>query len=764
MTYTPIDDKVWLNTGDQALFPFPVDQLDLIRRTYRQYGWTEPDDFPDMQLIEGYGLPPEDNMFQRETTPRALVELEKTIRLDLRPKAKGKELSPARREIATIERFWEALDADQVKYAEEIEWLKRMWYYRLFGKFFLNNGKVTYITGDHWFFLNYYKLNNGGFPGYRDRDRRWYIALKYLEVSTETFANVDPDTSLPIPEPDGTYKMKDLGHRVFYGMNNPKMRREGASSRYSSSMLSYSTRKKEGKAGLQAKDDYTATEVLFPEHYVQVFIKLPIFWKPIFDSATGIAPKSGFLFDNLDDIDFGLHSRIDVATSSGKSKFDGSFLHRYHGDEFGKLDRSDPNEVVDVVKFCLSTGGGNAIHGFAWIGSTVEEIKEESAGENYKRFCERSKFEVRDQSGQTSSGFVTIFFSSYDGLEGYIGPYGESVIDDPTPDQARFMGKTFGSKKYLDGKIAAYRKQKDFVGLANFRRQYPLCYNDCFIPPPSSQLLARDLIETQIQVLESHPELQAIRGDLMWTNGYDSTVVFIPNIESGRFYLSRKFLDMEANQKYFRDNSWYPLYPDRSVASADTFATDQVMGRKSNGSILVRWRRDVILDPLEREISDIQSDRDILTYSFRPNTVSEYCEDCIMACVYTGAMMYPERNRTNVIDHFRKRGYEGYLLYNVDRNTGKREPNPGWWNKNELVEAAIRWLDEDIKKNITRCYHLDLLKEYLEFGGRQDLTNLDLMVAKLGVIIAERNPYYKCIDNSSKDFDVTGWIPWYNDG
>jgi hypothetical protein len=349
-----------------------------------------------------------------------------------------------------------------------------------------------------------------------------------------------------------------------------------------------------------------------------------------------------------------------------------------------------------------------------------------------------------------------------DGMEGFIGPYGESIIEDPTPEQALYIGKTYGSRKYFDGKIAGFRRQKDYAGLINFRRQYPPDYDDCFIKPPSQQVLRRDLIEAQIQVLQSHPELQAMRGDLMWQNGLDSKVIWIPNPESGKFYLSRNFTDREANQKYFRDNNWYPLFPDRFVASADTFAVNQALGRKSNGSILVHWLRDKTLDNDNKDISQYESDRDILTYSNRPPTVSEYAEDCIMACVFTGAMMYPERNRTNVIDHFRRRGYEGYLLYDYNQN-GVKKPEPGWWNKNEITDATIRALAEDIVKHVSRCKHIDLLMEYLELGGRHDLTNLDLTVSKLGVLIANNNKFYGFIDRSSEKWDVSDWIPGYED-
>ena len=41
------------------------------------------------------------------------------------------------------------------------------------GVWFMNNGVPTYITGEHYYYLNWCKLDIG-YPEYRDRDRRFY--------------------------------------------------------------------------------------------------------------------------------------------------------------------------------------------------------------------------------------------------------------------------------------------------------------------------------------------------------------------------------------------------------------------------------------------------------------------------------------------------------------------------------------------------------------------------------------------------------------
>ncbi len=758
--YEAIDRFVYLNQGDPNLFPIEIDQLDLIQRTYRHFSLEEPQDFPDFEFVEGHGLPPEQQKFQREVIPQGLIELERSIRTELKPKGKARELSPVRRELKVIELFWEQLEENQQKYETEIAWLKTMWYYRLFGKHFFCNGKHTYIPGHYWFFLNFWYLNNNILPEYRDRDRRWSIGLKYCELTTTTFKDIDEKTGLPVKNEYGVYEMVDTGKRTIFGANFPKSRRVGDTSRIECVFTELVTRTSACKIGIQGMSDENATTV-FQEHFAHPFIRLPLFWKPVWDAAGGIAPKNSMMFDDFDDVEFGLHSMVDFATSSDKAKYDGKFLSAYHCDEGGKMQRNDINDVVGVVKFCLSLGAGSKIHGIGAITTTCDEISEASAGENYMKFCNRSHFEKRDANGQTESGFVDIYFRAEDGLQDYIGPYGESVIEKPTPEQAMYIGKDYGARQFIENKIAAFRRAKDWYGLALFRRQHPQCYIDIFTPPPANQVLRRDLIEEQIQFLQTNKQYQAIRGDFYWKNGFGSEVGWMENPTDGRFYLSRKFKQNETNKRVFRDGMWYPADMTTFVGSPDTFGINTPSGRASKGGLIITWLRDVINDPLEKEQDQVESDRDILTYSFRPDTLEGYQNDMLMAHVYCGAMCFPESNKPNIAEYFRRMGYGGYLLSNHDRVTGKAKPEPGWYNQSGIVEAAIRWLQDDVAVNVKRCYHLNLLQEYLEFGGRSYITDLDLIASKLGTLIAKKNPFYNFVKGANATIDVTGWIPGY---
>lgn len=760
-----MDRYEYINTGDDLLKPIRIDQLDVLQRIYKSYGMEPPKDFPPMEEVAGYGIDPKDQVFEREVIPDTLKQLEIQIRNDLK---KVHNISPIKRELTLIDRYWEVLEGDREKYKVEIEWLRQMWRYRLLGKFLFINGKVTYIVGHYWFFLNFWTMNTV-LPEYRDRDRRCELSVKFAELDTTTFKNISETTRLPIPNAEGEYEMIDLGRRVCIGTNHPKTRRVGETSRTQAEHCEYITRTVEKHAGIQAKDDDTATKI-FQEHFVHSFMRLPIFWKPIWDSAGGMHPKNNMMFDS-DDPYFGLHNRVTYATSSDAKKYDSDILQRFHLDESGKFNQCSVNEVVGVVKFCMSTGGGMNIIGKMRSTSTVDEISgdekvSKAAGENYLKLCMDSMYHERDENGQTRSGMYNVFFKASDGLQGFVGKYGESIMDDPTPEQAKYIGNTIGAKQYIKNKINEYKRKKDWEGLCRFRRQHPESFKECFTPPSRTQFFNRELLESRLTYLTfEHREELPRRGNFVRESYPDGRVLWVDDDITGRFYLSYNLKPEETNLRENRNGVWFPHYPDKFVASADTFGLDKPLGRASNGGGAVRYRRDYHIDPEGKSLSSCVSDRFIITYNFRPETVEEYCEDMLMMCQYCGAMMYPERNKTNVIDHFRKRGYEGYLLYDIDKNTGHRKPEPGWWNGgegNKMRLMAFNAFRDEVVRNINRNYHPDLIQELLDIRDPKDMTNYDLFTAAAGTLLAERNPYYEYVSKSQQSVDTSSWIPLRN--
>ena len=52
------------------------------------------------------------------------------------------------------------------------------------GIWFMNNGVSTYITGDHYHYVNWFKIDSG-YPDYRDRDRRWFYHWELCDKDSD---------------------------------------------------------------------------------------------------------------------------------------------------------------------------------------------------------------------------------------------------------------------------------------------------------------------------------------------------------------------------------------------------------------------------------------------------------------------------------------------------------------------------------------------------------------------------------------------------
>jgi hypothetical protein len=106
---------------------------------------------------------------------------------------------------------------------EEIQFVEEDFERRLNGVWVLLNGKPTYISGTHYFYLQWCKIDIG-YPEYRDRDRRFFT---FWEAVVR-----DP---------------------LAHGMIMVKHRREGATFKGAALVLEYVTRTARANGGLLSK-------------------------------------------------------------------------------------------------------------------------------------------------------------------------------------------------------------------------------------------------------------------------------------------------------------------------------------------------------------------------------------------------------------------------------------------------------------------------------------------------------------------------------
>lgn len=746
--YKPHENEVWLNVDDPDLIPIKVNILDLIQRTFREYKQKEPTTFPIITLIDGFGQKIEDQFFKRYETPAKLNYLIDKIKKRER-KRKLNTDSWITVHTRIINEFWDILDKKHEEYHKEIIWLKKLWYYRLFGYWFMNNGLPTYMTGSYFMYLNYYYLPTGILPQYRDRDRRWFISQKFLRLDTKTFAKLDKD-GFAIPNTKGKrdYEMIDIERKVFYGSVHPKARRVGDTSKSSEDVIEESTRTLGRQFANQGVDDDTS-ERIFKSYITKPYEKYPIFLKPL---QKRLDPQEEMRFESGDE-ELKLGSWIDYATSRHATKYDGATLKKYYGDEIGKLQHGSIVDRHSTIKLALSER--DIIDGNITYTTTVEKM-ELKGGREFLKLCKDSNFYQRKPNGQTISGLAVIYFSAADGHPLFIDKYGMSIIDNPTPEQAKFICKKIGAREY----ILNDRRLHTGEALAKKKRQEPLSFREVFTPPPKSTFFNTPKVQRRVSEIQMMNGLPYRIGDFVWEQNKFGRVVFVDGSE-GRFRLSTILTDSETNRWILRDGMKFPEGENKYILSADPFRLDKTDSwRMSNGGIAVLWERDKKIDPNNKDISKWKSNRFVCTYCFRPDTTDEFAEDVLKCAIYFSCLVYPEMNIDLIQKKFIDWGYRGFLLYDTDLETKAKKNNCGFTtihNKSEIFNLVR----DHIELHCDRERHDDLLKDILEIQSPQEMTNYDLFTAAGGCLLAVRSDYKKHLLDQQAKYNTSQWIPTY---
>jgi hypothetical protein len=744
MSSIKIEKEIILNDNDKNLVPIRVDILDIINRTYKKYGKTPPNRFPRLDKIDNYGLPRDEQLFKYQTYPQRLKLLEEGLRTDLKKELKRE--SPQKREQLLVEAFWEHLDTHQDEYKNEIEWIELQWYRRLFGYWFINDSVATYITGKHYFYLNFFEINAVGKPQYRERDRLWWIAKEYAELETRTFKFRDKD-GRGIPNPDGTYEMIETGKRVFLGIISAKARRVGDTSKSACNLIEEGTKIKEVHLGVQSVDA-SGAENVFEKHITMPFRKLPLIFKPAYKRLN---LREAMRFDS-DECDSPLNTTIDYASSRYGIAYDGKTLHCYYGDEAGKLEEELITLRHQQIKPCCCEQGGH-IKGNIIYTTTVEDMSK-SAGKNFLEFCKNSMWEQRIDNGQTKTGMLTIFFRGSAGAPDFVDKFGRSVEYDPTPEQKEELGIEIGAIEYFKRQRALLKDEE----LAKIKRQIPLEFSEIFTPPAKSIFFPVRKISDRLQEINFAKHKYYRRGNFVWRDKFGSSVEFIDN-EFGRFFVSKLLAPDESNRIVKINGEFAPEFPDRFVCSADTFKLENSTGNQmSDGGIAVFQKRDPLIDPDGKDVSLWQTNNWVMSYRYRPATLDLYCEDVLMACIYYGCYLYPENNISNLSDYFIQKGYGKMLLYATDPSTGYAKPLAGFNSTVATKQKLFNLMRSHLELHVGTCKLPHILQECLDIGGLAEMTFYDLFCAAGGCLLAlESQQIQQEIERRSITNDISDW-------
>jgi len=713
---------------------------------------------PPLHLIEGYGLPAVDQKFKVHKYPQRLLQLDDGVKKRLLA-----EYNQNNKKIITGQRILEEtliiLNDKRAEYIFEINWIYRELEFLDKGYWCYINGKPTYISKWHYFYCSFWKLDIG-LPDYRDRDRRWFNFAEYCHTTKEN------------------EKGENTNFRTCFGFTYPKHRRDGATFKCLSIGYHIAMRSINGLFGIQSFNKDNAGDH-FTTKLVPAWQKLPFFLKPMWSGSNDPAGELNFSRQSNKVLGNQLGSKINFATTASRSFYDGKKQIAHLSDENGKTKEEDVGQRHTVVKQTLAQGSGALIHGFTMHPTTVADM-ESGGGEAFNHLCNQSKFYERGPTGQTKSGLFRLFIPAYDGLEGFIGPYGESIIGEPTDIQKAFTNRDIGAKQYLEETMDELQRAGDAKSLRDLRQLvqlYPSKYDDCFRMTGGDVGFDVEGLDRRISELKRLKDNQnpVERGNFMWEiDGIKvSAKEFVDNHyaahehkgrvvwetdPNGNFEISKKLPTDQTNLKfteYFMNEEGEPdeiSFPNDIhgiVTSADPFQhlDPSLIKLKADGDTMsdgggaAFWKRDTSIDPDSKPVSQWSSCRFILTYLARPKLDTYYAEEMLMMTIYCNGYMYPENNVKLILSHFVARGCKGYLMHKVDPVTKEVKPVAGFASLKESKDDLFKATRNHIAIHISRERHLSLVRQWREIKHIKQMTNYDLLTAGGGCLLAANNRY-----------------------
>ncbi len=613
------------------------------------------------------------------------------------------------KELSTLKNIFDWRNYPEEKKEQWYDYIDEEFKRREEGFWFMNNGKPTYITGTHYMYLQWSKIDVGA-PDFREANRLFFIFWEACKAD-----------------------------KRCYGMCYLKNRRSGFSFMSSAETVNLATISSDSRYGILSKTGADAKK-MFTDKVVPISINYPFFFKPIQDGMD--RPKSELAYrvpaskftrkkitanEQLEDIQ-GLDTTIDWK-NTGDNSYDGEKLALLVHDESGKWER--PDNILNnwrVTKTCLRLG--SRIIGKCMMGSTSNAL--DKGGDNFKKLYNASDVTKRNRNGQTKSGLYSLFIPMEWNYEGFIDEYGVPVFTTPDIDVFAPDGELIDIGVIDHWQNEADGLKGDQDALNEFYRQFPRTEEHAFRDETKNSIFNLVKIYEQIDYNEEMSRTLGITtGNFQWVNGVkDSQVIFYPD-PKGRFKVSWVPPQQLQNRVVLKNGIKYPGNEHMGAFGCDSYdISGTVDGEGSKGALhgLTRF-----------SMEDAPANSFFLEYLSRPPTAEIFFEDVLMALVFYGMPILAENNKPRLLYYLRRRGYRGFSMNRPDKV----------WNKLSVAEKEIGGIpnsSEDIKQA-----HAAAIEMYIQdhVGMKQDGGFGDLYFNEL------LNDWAKFDINKRTKFDAT---------
>ncbi len=780
--YEKPDDVAVFHDNDDVLdrYEIPLPKLEefFSKHLEREVSYDEA-----ITLIDGYGLPKSEQYFRYVEIPESLEKIYSTV-------ARKKGILP---KDIKHEMLYDEIRENRDEYKEAELFIQREIFRKLNGYWFFNNGKPTYVTGWHYYFLNYCKLSNSGEnkdrPYYRDKQRRMAIFYKYAYSYDKerynywvSYMHEGKEGIKPFNEPraaqafvddlrknggraylDKYYQEIPAKRRTVHGITQPKTRREGYTVFICCILYCIITERPQMNAWIQALTEDDSVDKVFRKIIVEMVYRMPFWFVPFHDNDKQVKPANEYNFtyptrlqmlETSGEIPQSLGSTIKPFSSAFR-KIDGTRAGVIYRDECGKM--TDTGKFSDIEVWWSNVARrtlefGQRLVGFAMLGSTVGEMSG-GGGQAYKRLCDMSHFRSLTNNGTTVSGLWNLFFPAYDGMQGFIDKHGMSVIDDPPTPIVGQDGEiiTKGAKTHLKNIRDGYLRDENITAYINEIREMPWTWSEAWTPSTGDS--GMNIMEMREQYSKLVFEKYGKTYDtyrLEWVDDVKFGYVELIADKDGKWIFSTAFLERWQNQwmnkKTFDHYAdvWKPALSvsNRLFMGVDPFRYNDKnttgSSKKSKGAIAIYYPYDEVLDAGKKGMDQISEDF-VAVYNARPKNKSLFSEEVVKAAILFGCHINYERNEIAVLEQIQEWKYDGYVMAGLG-NKGEIKDVQGQEANTISKQRMFANMDEFFDRNANRVKLPQVLDAWMKIPDPASLTDHDLCAATGWALDAIRNP------------------------
>jgi len=576
------------------------------------------------------------------------------------------------------------------------------------GEWILINGSPIWITGLNYFWLTYWKLQEGVYPDYREIDVEFW---HWWEICNR--------------------------HPRCLGCVTGKYRRQGASSRGSCISVYIAITETNIHNGTISKTGDDA-KAIFTDMMVKGFKALPDFMKPQ-SSGSDKAVKELLISTQAERMSKdkrivgkseGLNNKISWM-STALNSYDSRLLRFLFGDEFGKFPKDTPSyKYWQIAKRCLLKGTRRV--GLAYVPSTVNSS--ELGGSEFRRIWENSNHLRPDFDGTTVTGLFKYMIPAYKGLVGYVGYFGENIIDDPTPEQIEFQEKNpdcpnpyIGAKKYHE--LEREKLKDDPEALSEYVRQFPFDQDEQFYGSATSSIINPLLANQQLSRINN---TIVPRRKVEFYRDVRDGLVKHRDTDNGPWELIWDFQDFSHSNKYSMSyGKKTPTCKHLFSIGCDPFASSQGVAY-GEGSKGVAWLKRSYV-PTDQENSDMFIGR----LNFRPVIKTDFHAQVFLGAEYFGCMAGYEDKFDDFVPYAIENGWENYMLKAPDNLVGKSAKIIKYGiptNSAKAIEFHTNCIKQDFNANHHKYWWKELIEDYMGFDPLNRTKFDDSMAAGFSLI------------------------------